>query len=76
VPVIFKIDQFKVSINADDHAPPHVHVHFRNLEVVVDIRTLTIMHPTKIGGGDLTAIMKALADRQDILLKAWEAFHG
>jgi len=77
MPVIFKIDRFKVSIHADDHAPPHVHVNYKDIEIVVDLRNLAIMHMTKkVSRGDLRAIMAAIKSRQAQFLDSWENSHG
>lgn len=76
MPVIFEIMKFKVSINADDHAPPHAHVNFKDLEVVVDLRELAVMHKSKgIRGNDLKFIMAQLGLRRDELLAKWREYH-
>jgi hypothetical protein len=75
MPRVHKLSNSNVYVHArNEHPPPHFHVYGPGWEVVIFIRSLTIMdgHAPK---ADLLEVLHWAATNKDFLIEKWEEFN-
>ncbi|OFZ54963.1 MAG: hypothetical protein A2428_03050 [Bdellovibrionales bacterium RIFOXYC1_FULL_54_43] len=66
----------KLTINADDHNPPHVHVIGRGGIAIINLRTFRPMIVKGFSLSDLRKINSAVRHYAPLLLAKWDELHG
>ncbi|TRO78924.1 DUF4160 domain-containing protein [Trichloromonas acetexigens] len=71
----YRFSNFRITLRAKDHNPPHVHLMGPDFEAVISLMTLAVMDgsaPTKV----LRHALKWIADNREELMEQWHALHG
>jgi len=72
-----RINNIKISLNENDHNPPHVHVSASGWVVLVNIRTGEIMAKGgKVPAKALQVALAWIAENKETLLTKWEEREG
>jgi hypothetical protein len=69
MPTIAEFYGIRITMNYNDHNPPHFHAEYQDYEVIVDIRTGSITG--KMPRRALKLLWLWLDDHQDELLENW-----
>ncbi len=72
MPTLCEFFGIKISINFNDHSPPHFHAKYSGKEAIFDIETLGILRgnvPPRVAG----MIMEWGLEHQDELRQAWQS---
>jgi hypothetical protein len=72
VPTIAIEGIYKLTINANDHPPPHTHVRWSGDEVRIELRGLQPLDPF---AGKLKPIVAAVRKHRRELIAAWDRYH-
>lgn len=74
-PTIYRINKIKISLNENDHNPPHVHVVSPDFIVLIDIRTCEVIKgQARIS--QLNEVLKWVEENREWLLNEWEKRGG
>ena len=76
MPVIFRTKSLRFCIFTDDHGNPHVHVLGPDGEVKIFLETLEVSYSKGFSEKSVRRILKKAKERKDVLLEAWEDYHG
>jgi hypothetical protein len=80
MPTIYAEDGFTVRIYTRDHRPPHVHVFYRDAEVIIaigragqdpEVREVYDMHSR-----DVERAVEIVRENRDAFLHEWTEYHG
>lgn len=74
--VVVRFDGIKLKINAKDHRPPHVHAEGYGEAVRINLLTLEQMDDTGFNKATVQRIIEEVGANRDLLLDAWEMYHG
>lgn len=70
MPTICKFDKYKITINYNDHMPPHIHVQYEDKKATIDINKIQ-----KIEGDikekDLKVIYRWMKLRKNEIINNW-----
>ena len=77
MPKIISIGKVGIYINANDHLPPHAHVRFKERELRINLKTLTVMS-SSFSKKDTRLVVELLNKKLIIayLFAVWEHYHG
>ena len=78
VPTVLSVAGIRVTINLNDHQPPHVHCY------VGDGVVLVLLEPSvrerarrgRVTARDVRRVLSLVGDNRAELLEAWSAIHG
>lgn len=71
MPTICEFFGIKITVNFNDHSPPHFHAKYAGKEAIFDIETLGLLRgaiPARVAG----MIVEWGLDHQDELRRAWQ----
>lgn len=71
MPELSRFHGIKITINFNDHNPPHIHAAYGGKNVVVEIETLTVS-PSNLPPRILRRIIEWATIHQNELRQAWE----
>lgn len=74
MPRIAEIDGIVVSINFDDHAPPHFHARYQSESVSIEIETGRVIG--KMSRNHLSKVEQWRRDNLTYLRSKWKEFGG
>lgn len=76
MPKILEIGKFNVYVNANDHKPPHAHVRYEGKQLLINLQTMEVI-ATDFNQRDTNSIISRIGDDEiQMLLEAWERYHG
>jgi Domain of unknown function (DUF4160) len=70
MPELMRFSNCKICIYADDHYPPHFHIHGPGWDVSVDLRTFGIMKGQGVSA-DIAEALQWATQNQAILYNEW-----
>ncbi len=76
MPVIIRFKNLKLAIYSDDHGNSHVHVIGPGAKAKIYLETLEIESCQGFSKKAINKIVAKVSEYQDILLEAWESYHG
>ena len=71
MPELSRFNGIRITINFNDHNPPHIHAAYGGKNVVVEIETLTVS-PSNLPPRILRRIIEWATIHQNELRQAWE----
>lgn len=74
MPTIVQLGAFKISIYADDHVPPHFHLHGPDCNVLIEIESLRVLRGAYPRKALAMALEWAQANRP-LLMAKWSEFN-
>jgi hypothetical protein len=61
----------------DDHPPPHVHVYGDgSAKVTIAASPVRVMHNDRLSKADVKRALDIVGRNRDLLLEAWNRYHG
>jgi len=75
MPTVLREDGFEVMIYTDDHEPPHVHVFYGGVMVIINLRDFSARKAKNMKISDVRRARKIVANHQEFLLGKWKEFH-
>ena len=71
MPTISMFRGIKISINTDDHNPPHIHAEYAGKIVLIDIKKITVLRGS-IEHKQLQMVLGWVALHQEELMENWQ----
>ncbi|MCD4687511.1 MAG: DUF4160 domain-containing protein [Anaerolineae bacterium] len=75
-PVVLRSGKYTVVIYTRDHTPPHVHVKSADKEARVTLNPVEVIDNWGFKSHEIRAILKIIANAQQLLLDRWHEIHG